>query len=192
LRQAFGILVAAVATLAVPAGAMAATAPAADATPIPAADWLFVQTAASVTFEGTTLTLKGVGVQTLMFADRPERMTGDAPTAKFVDYWTSGKTDFEKDPPNATLSVTVNGEPQLSVVELTNPKLSGDSLTYTVKVLGDTPPVSGDAASLFIDWWYGPGWGPRQYWGPGPWGGGGGNCWRGPYGGLHCRPAWGW
>jgi hypothetical protein len=167
---------------------------------MPPANWLFVQTAASMSFEGSTLTLKGVGPQTLMFTDRPERMTGDAPTAKFVEYWTSGKSDFEKDPPNATLSVTVNGEPQLSVLELTNPQLRGDTLTYTVKLLGDAPPPSaGQAPSLFIDWWYGPGWGPRPYWGPwrpGPWGPGpywgGGGCWRGPYGGLHCRPAWAW
>ncbi|MET0745063.1 MAG: hypothetical protein ABWY78_16950 [Microvirga sp.] len=184
----------AVAALGHGAAAQAQTAPAGlpgNATPMPPANWLFVQSAASVTYEGTTLTLKGVAPQTLMFTDRPERMTGDAPTAKFVEFWTSGKSDFEKDPPNATLSATVDGKPHLSVVELTNPQLSGDTLTYTVKVLGDTPPASGQVASLFIDWWYGPGWGPRHYWGPGPWGPwGGGGCWRGPYGGLHCRPAW--
>ncbi|MGE8187512.1 hypothetical protein [Pseudomonas sp. NPDC086278] len=162
-----------------------------NAEPMPAATWLFVQTASSMTFEGNTLTLKGVAPQTLMFADRPERMTGDASTGKFVSFWTSGKNDFEKDPPNATLSVTVDGKPQLSVVELTNPQLKGDTLTYTVKLLDGTPPAVGQPATLFIDWWYGPGWGPRHYWHPGPWGPyGGGRCWRGPYGGLHCRPAW--
>ena len=45
---------------------------------------LFVQTAASVTTDGKSITLKGVNPQTLMFTDRPERMTGDASTAKFV------------------------------------------------------------------------------------------------------------
>ncbi|MGH6840606.1 MAG: hypothetical protein ACREDV_00700 [Methylocella sp.] len=164
-----------------------------NAVPIPPANWLFVQTADSMTFKGTTLTLKGVAPQTLMFTDRPERMTGDAPTAKFVSFWTSGKSDFEKDPPNATLSVNVDGQNHLSVVELIHPQLKEDALTYTVKVLGDAPPPSGEAATLFIDWWYGPGWGPRPFWRPGPWGGwGGGACWRGPWGGLHCRPAWAW
>lgn len=161
--------------------------------PMPPANWLFVQTAGSVSLEGNSLILKEISPQTLMFTDRPERMTGDAPTAKFVEFWTSGKSDFEKDPPNATLSVVVNGQPQLSVMELTNPQLNGDILTYTVKLLDGTPPASGQAVSLFIDWWYGPGWGPRRYWGPGPWGPvAGGGCWRGPYGGLHCRPAWAW
>lgn len=162
-------------------------------TPIPPANWLFVQVADSMSFKGTTLALKGIAPQTLMFSDRPERMTGDAPTERFVTFWHSGKTDFEKDPPNATLSVTVDGRTHLSVVELTNPRLDGDTLTYTVKILGDPPPASGENPSLFIDWWYGPGWGPPRFWGPGPWGGwGGGRCWRGPWGGLHCRPAWAW
>ena len=154
---------------------------------MPAANWLFVQTAASVSSDGKTFTLKGVNPQTLMFTDRPERMTGDAPTTKFVEYWTSGKSDFEKDPPNATLSSIVDGKPHLAVVELTNPQLNGDTLTYTIKVLGPDAPQSGQSASLFIDWWYGPRWGWRG--GPG-WRGGA--CWRGPWGGLHCRPAWAW
>jgi hypothetical protein len=160
---------------------------------IPPADWLFVQTADSMTYKGGTLTLKGISPQTVMFSDRPERLTGDAPTAKFVSFWTSGKSDFEKDPPNATLSVNIDGKAQLSIVELTNPKLDGDTLTYTVKVLDKAPPPSGAEATLFIDWWYGPGWGPAHYWRPGPWGRWrGGACWRGPWGGLHCRPAWAW
>ncbi|TCT03478.1 hypothetical protein [Aquabacter spiritensis] len=147
------------------------------------ANWLFVQVADSVTVDGNTLTLKGVAPQTLMFTDRPERMTGDAPTPAFVKFWTTGKSDFEKDPPNATLAVTVDGKPATAVVELTNPVLNGDSLTYTFKVLGGDPPKNGTNPSLFIDWWYGPGYGPGPYWGHG-------YCWRGPYGGLHCRPGW--
>ncbi len=151
---------------------------------MPAANWLFVQTAASVTTDGKSITLKGINPQTLMFTDRPERMTGDASTAKFVAFWTSGKSDFEKDPPNATLSSVIDGKAELSVVELMNPQLNGDNLTYTIKLLGPEPPKAGQAVSLFIDWWYGPRWrvGPRWA---------GGACWRGPWGGLHCRPHWG-
>lgn len=157
--------------------------------PMPPANWLFVQTADAIASDGKTLTLKGVAPQTLMFTDRPERMTGDAPTDRFVAYWTGGKSDFEKDPPNATVSMSVDGKLQLAVVELMNPKLEGDSLTYDIKMLEGDLPKSAGATSLFIDWWYGPGWrwGPRP-WVPRPWWGGG--CWRGPYGGLHCRPYW--
>jgi len=138
--------------------------------PMPAANWLFVQVADSVTVDGNKLVLKGVAPQTLMFSDRPERMTGDTPTPSFVKYWTAGRESFQKDPPNATLSVTVDGKAQVSVIELTNPELSGDTLTYTINVLSAEKPASGTSASLFIDWWY-----------AGP-----GHCWRGPLGALHC------
>ncbi|MEP9378572.1 hypothetical protein ABLE91_17785 [Aquabacter sp. CN5-332] len=154
-------------TLAVAAPAMAQSS---AQTAMPAANWLFVQAADSATVDGSKLVLKGVAPQTVMFADRPERMTGDTTTASFVKLWTDGKDSFQKDPPNATLSVTVDGKSQVSVVELSDPVLSGDTLTYNIKVLSNEKPVSGQAASLFIDWWYG---------GPG-------RCWRGPYGGLHC------
>ncbi len=33
-------------------------------------------------------------------------------------------------------------------------------LTYNYRVLGGDTPKSGTNASLFIDWWYGPGWVP--------------------------------
>jgi hypothetical protein len=42
---------------------------------------LFVPTGASGTFDGKTLTLKGVG-PTLFFSDRPERVTGHLSTAE--------------------------------------------------------------------------------------------------------------
>lgn len=160
------------------AGTLAAAAPAmaadnsAASVPMPAANWLFVQTADSATVDGNKLVLKGVSPQTVMFSDRPERMTGDTATPKFVSFWNQGKDNFQKDPPNATLSVTKDGASKVAVVELTDPVLSGDTLTYTIKVLSPEAPVSGQAASLFIDWWVGPGYG--------------GHCWRGPYGGLHC------
>lgn len=137
---------------------------------MPPANWLFVQAADSVSVDGNKIVLKGVAPQTVMFADRPERMTGDTTTAGFVKLWNAGKDSFQKDPPNATLSVTADGATKAYVIELTDPVLNGDTLTYTYKLLGRDAPVSGQAASLFIDWWY-----------AGP-----GHCWRGPYGGLHC------
>lgn len=182
-------------------GTAFAAEPSSDSVPMPAANWLFVQVGDSFTSDGKTLAIEGVAPQTLMFSDRPERMTGDAPTAKFVEFWTTGKDDFQKDPPNATISTLVNGKADLVVVELLNPKLSGNTLTYDIRTLQGTVPAKGEQVSIFIDWWYGPGW-RRGGWGWGPgWGRGwgppppppfdGGRCWRGPYGHLHCRPAWG-
>ncbi|MEG2803668.1 hypothetical protein [Stenotrophomonas sp.] len=121
--------------------AEAAAAP--NVEPMPAANWLFVQTGSGFISDGKTLTIQGVGGQTLMFTDRPERMTGDVSTAKFVSYWGSGKDDFEKDPPNATVSTVVNGKTDLTVVELRNPRLNGGNLTYDIRVLGGTLPDMG-------------------------------------------------
>ena len=168
-----------------------APAPAAQsaAVPMPAADWLFVQVGDSLTSDGKTLTISGIAPQTTMFSDRPERMTGDASTAKFVEFWTKGKDDFQKDPPNATISMMVDGKPRTVVVELLNPKLDGDNLTYEIRPLDGDMPASAQDVSLFIDWWYGPGWHHEWIWpGPGPYPGG--ECWRGPWGHLHCRPWW--
>lgn len=160
--------------------------------PMPAANWLFAQTGSGFTSDGKTLTITGVSSQTLMFSDRPERMTADAPTAKFVSFWTEGKDSFEKDPPNASVSFTADGKPDLAVVELTNPRIDGDTLTYTIKTLEGSLPEKGGDISLFIDWWYGPAYHPGWVWhpGPGPEDWPGGRCWRDYYGHLHCRPWW--
>jgi hypothetical protein len=37
------------------------------------------------------------------------------------------------------------------VVELSNPQLSGDDLTYDARLLEGTPPANGGACALFID-----------------------------------------
>ncbi len=188
----------AAAAFAVMGAAYAADAPAqSDASEeiaMPAANWMFVQVGNGFSTDGKTLTIKGVASQTLMFSDRPERMTGDVSTMKFVENWTKGKDDFQKDPPNATISTVVDGKTVLTVVELLNPKLSGDTLTYDIRTLDGTLPSSGNQISIFMDYWYGPGWRGRWGWGwgggPGPWAGG--RCWRGPWGHLHCRPWWGY
>jgi hypothetical protein len=111
---------------------------------------LFVQNAASGTFDGKTLTLKGVG-PTLFFSDRPERITGHLSTSDFVGHWTKGADNFASNPPNATLSVFGAKEASSIVVVLTNPKLDRNTLSYTVKVLEGKLPASFKESSLFID-----------------------------------------
>jgi hypothetical protein len=145
---------------------------------MPAADWLLVQTAKSVSYDGATLTLNGVSPQTIMFTDRPERMTGSVDTPSFVAQWGNGKgrDTFLKDPPNATLSSIVNGKEEISVVELTNPVLMGDSLSYSVRVLEGIPPKSGTTSTLFVDWWVGPH---------------GGVCRHNAWGRVYCVPSYG-
>lgn len=117
-----------------------------------AVQYLFVQTADSISSEGDKLTLHGVGPTTLFFSDRPERVAGHGTTAEMVQDWSEGKDNFADDPPNATLSI-LGGEAEIDdiVVVLSDPVLSDDQLTYTVKVLDGTLPAKGGASSLFID-----------------------------------------
>ena len=117
------------------------------------ADFLFVQTAKSMSFDKSTnkLTLRGVGSTTLFFSDRPERIAGNMKTADFVPFWSKGKDSFLKDPPNADVSILEGKELRQVVAVLQNPELKGDDLTYTVKVLQGEMPVKGADVSVFID-----------------------------------------
>ena len=124
----------------------------------PAADWLFVQSADTVTFDGTTLTLKGIHPATVLFTDRPQRMAGGMATAEFVSTWAAGKDSFQKDPPNASLSSVVDGVQQASVIEIDDPVLEGDTLTYSARIIDGSPPAAGGSTIVIIDWWSGP-WG---------------------------------
>ncbi len=117
------------------------------------ADFLFVQTADSMAFDAATgtLTLSGVSPVTLFFADRPERIAGNMSTTKFIPFWSEGKDSFLSDPPNADLSIMENGTLRQTVVELRDPALDGDRLTYAVKIISGDMPASGAEVSVFID-----------------------------------------
>jgi len=111
----------------------------------------FVQSAISGFSDGKTLTLNGVP-STLYFSDRPKRIAGHMQTDSFVAEWAKGKDSFESNPPNAVLSVfTESGVIVDSTVELSNPQIKGNQISYQLKVLEGTPPMQFKSASLFID-----------------------------------------
>ena len=114
---------------------------------------LIVLNAHGATLQGSTLTLLGTSSNAIVFADRPVRAAGHALTAGLLEEWNPGNESFGKDPPNATVSV-FSKDASLTkdaVVVLTSPKLDGDRLTFTVKVLeGDLAGADGPAA-VFID-----------------------------------------
>ncbi len=114
-------------------------------------DVLFVQNAKNMSFSEGKLVLRGVNPVTVCFTDRPARMAGHMQTSKFVPLWSQGKDSFLKDNPNATLSIFSGDNVADLVVELSNPQLSGDDLTYDVRLLEGTPPANGGACALFID-----------------------------------------
>jgi hypothetical protein len=114
-------------------------------------DVLFVQNAKNMTFNNGKLVLRGVNPVTVCFTDRPARMAGHMQTSKFVPLWSHGKDSFLKDNPNATLSVFRGDNVSDLVVELSNPQLSGNDLTYDARILEGTAPTNGGACALFID-----------------------------------------
>ncbi len=117
------------------------------------ADFLFVQSAKGMTFDKATsaLTLTGVSPVTIFFTDRPERIAGNMKTSRFIPFWSEGKDSFKASPPNADISVIEGTELKQVVVELQDPVLKGDDLTYTVKLLQGDMPAKGADVSVFID-----------------------------------------
>jgi hypothetical protein len=117
------------------------------------ADFLFVQTSKKLTYDKSTnkLTLVDVAPMTVFFTDRPERLAGNMKTTAFIPFWSEGKDSFKSNPPNADVSILEGSNLKQVVVELQNPELIGDNLTYTVKVLGGDMPTTGTEVSVFID-----------------------------------------
>lgn len=114
---------------------------------------LFVQTAASMTSDGNSITLVGLSPSTLYFADRPQRETGHMSTQRFVDLWGDGDNSFAENPPNAVLSFAESDDrpPEDAVVTIQDPKLDGDVLSYNIKFLNGTLPKATGPCALFID-----------------------------------------
>ena len=112
---------------------------------------LFVMNARGASLQGQTLTLTGISPNSIVFADRPVRAAGHLLTAHLLEEWSAGS--FAKDPPNATVSVLSKDGASVrdAVVELRDPHLDGDKLTFDVRVLeGDLVGADGPA-SVFVD-----------------------------------------
>jgi hypothetical protein len=113
--------------------------------------------------QGDTLTLTGVGPNSIIFADRPVRSAGHVLTKDFIKEWDEGTDSFAKDPQNATISVlgADGASVEDAVVVLKKPKLEGDKLTFEVSVLEGGLSKATGPASLFIDWFAARGYGGR-------------------------------
>jgi hypothetical protein len=117
------------------------------------ADFLFVQSAKGMKFDraNNKLTLTGVSPVTIYFTDRPERIAGNMKTTRFIPFWSEGKDSFKSNPPNADISIVEGNDLKQVIVELLDPVLAGDDLSYTVKVLQGELPAAGADVSVFID-----------------------------------------
>lgn len=114
---------------------------------------LFVLNSKGATLQNGKLILVGVSPSAIVFADRPVRAAGHDLTSRIVEDWGAGSDNFQKDPPNATVSAFQKDGSGVrdAVVVLKNPKLEGENLAFDVDVLeGDIRGADG-AASVFID-----------------------------------------
>ena len=72
-------------------------------------------------------------------------------TAQFIPFWSEGKDSFKSNPPNADISIIAGTDLKQVIVELHNPMMKDDDLTYTVKLLQGDMPAKGADVSVFID-----------------------------------------
>ena len=115
--------------------------------------FLFVQSAKMIDYKDGVMTLHGVPAQTMFFTDRPNRVVGNVPTDKFVARWTTdtGPNGFATVPPNAAVTVFQPDGAKTAIVELSNPRLDGNKLSYDVKVLQGIASAQPAEGVLFID-----------------------------------------
>ena len=121
--------------------------------PVEEIEAMFVQCAQEMTSSDGNVTFHRPAYSTLFFADRPQRVVGHLHTRKFVNEWGNGENSFAEDPPNAVVSFLEEGDavPEEVIIELSDPHLTEETLTYNVKVLDGTLPVKAGPCSLFID-----------------------------------------
>ena len=117
--------------------------------------WLFTQTTAGFTATDDTLTIP---YERLIFAfsDRPNRMHAYMTAQEFASLWATGEDSFSSNPPNAVLTWVADGAMSEAEVVLTAAEVDerGRSITYTITLEdGQTLPMSGTQASLFVDGW---------------------------------------
>src|SRR5215470_3545301 len=115
---------------------------------------LIVMNARGASLQSGKLTLTGVSLNSIVFADRPVRAAGHSLTTDLLEEWSpdnDSDESFAKDPPNATVSVFSKDGSKIrdAVVVLKTPKLEGDRLTFDVDVLEGE--LTGDGpAAIFI------------------------------------------
>ncbi len=114
------------------------------------AQFLYVISATSGTYDGEMLTLIGVP-SVVYFSDRPYRIAGHVSLEEFVELWDESADSFETNPPNATLSVLEKNGKDNIVIELLNPVLTENGLSFQIEVINGEIPDSFGSSALFVD-----------------------------------------
>ena len=115
------------------------------------AQFLFVQTAQSGTFDGNeTLELKEVTPLVTMFSDRPNRLAYHLKIEDFVALWKDGES-FNQDPPNASVSIATSSGLQETIRELLDAELHGEDVICRISVIDGTLPSRFNEVAVFVD-----------------------------------------
>ncbi len=112
--------------------------------------YLFTLASKSGTFEGDTLTLKGIPL-VVYFSDRPVRVAGHITLEKFVGMWDKGVDNFKDNPPNAELAIYDKKGDKHAVLIISRPEVKGDTISFKVRLIGESIPKSLGHSTLFID-----------------------------------------
>lgn len=112
--------------------------------------YLFTLASNSGTFEGDTITLKGVPL-VVYFSDRPYRISGHISLEKFVGMWDKGVDNFKNDPPNAELAIYNKKGDKHAVLIISRPKVKVDTISFKVQLISESIPKSFGHSTLFVD-----------------------------------------
>ncbi len=124
------------------------TTPVADETDV---SWLYVVNTTGGSFDGTTITLRGVP-PVLMFSDRPNRIWGHMTLSELLPMVKEGEDNFIVNPPNAVLSTFRDGDlPTEATVVMHDARIDGANLLFSVDVMEGSIPATFGPASLFVD-----------------------------------------
>lgn len=111
---------------------------------------LFTLASKSGTFEGDTLTLKGIPL-VVYFSDRPVRVAGHITLEKFAGMWDKGVDNFKVDPPNAELAIYDKKGDKHTILIISRPEVKGDTISFKVRLIGESIPKSLGHSTLFVD-----------------------------------------
>jgi hypothetical protein len=112
--------------------------------------YLFTLASKSGTFKGDTLTLKGIPL-VVYFSDRPVRVAGHITLEKFAGMWDKGVDNFKEDPPDAELAIYDKKGDKHAVLIISRPKVKGDTISFKVRLIGESIPKKFGHSTLFID-----------------------------------------
>lgn len=120
----------------------------------PTPQYLFVINFDSGSYSENKLTLNGNGQSNVIyFLDRANIGAGHMGINKFKSLWKKGSNSFQSDPPEATLSLFIEGKQVDSVMTLSNPAVDGNSIIFEVDLTKGSvaPPSEFKTGGLFID-----------------------------------------